>query len=149
MLQKARNYAFLLLKFRPRSEKEVYARLKKKKFNPEIIQKTLAFLKDEGFIDDKYFARAWVESRIKRPLGLRRLKQELRVMGVDKEIVDSQIDEIKKNYSEGDIVAKIAQERLNRIKGIDPQKTRRRIYTYLLRRGFSPEVVIDVISQLK
>ena len=36
LLQKAREYAFLLLKFRLRSEKEIYSRLKQKKFAEEI-----------------------------------------------------------------------------------------------------------------
>lgn len=146
---KAKNYAFLLLKFRPRSEKEIFERLKKKRFNLEIIQKTLSFLKDKGFVDDKYFTKAWVESRIKKPLGLRRLKEELKIKGVAQEIIDSQINESKQDYSESDIVRKIAKDRLQRIKGINPQKAKQRIYAYLLRRGFSPEAAIDAINQLK
>lgn len=149
MLQTARNYSFLLLKFRPRSEKEIYARLKKKKFNPEIIEKTLSFLKERGFVDDKYFAKAWIESRIKKPLGLRRLREELRIKGIAWQIIDNQINEIKKDYPEEIIVANLAQERLNKIKGIDSQKAKRRIFSYLVRRGFSPDVVMDVIDQLK
>lgn len=149
LLQKAKNYAFLLLKFRVRSEKEIRQRLEKKKFNPQIIEETLAFLKEKQFIDDNYFARTWIESRIKKPLGIRRLKTELRIKGIDKEIIDSQINEIKNNYPEGEIVAQIAREKLKKIKGIDPQKAKRRIYAYLLRRGFSPEVVIDVLKNYR
>ena len=148
-LQKTRNYAFLLLKFRPRSEKEIYQRLKKKKFDDRIIKETIAFLKDKDFINDNYFAKAWVESRLKRPLGLRRIKQELRIKGIGKEIIDSQIDEIKKNYSEEDIVAEIARERFNRLKNIEPEKAKRRLYAYLLRRGFSPDIVVEIVNQLQ
>ena len=146
MLQKARGYAFLLLKFRPRSENEIRQRLKNKKFNSEIIESTVSFLKDKGFIDDNYFAKTWIESRIKKPLGIRRLKAELNIKGVNKEIIDTQINEIKKSYAEEDIVGGIARDRLNKLKGIDPQKAKKRVYAYLLRRGFSPEVVMDVIK---
>lgn len=149
MLQKAKDYAFLLLKFRLRSENELRQRLKKKKFDADIIEMTLFFLKDKGFIDDNYFAKTWIESRIKKPLGIRRLKAELSIKGINKAIIDTQIDEIKKSYSEEDIVGGIAKDRLNKLKGIDPQKAKKRVYAYLLRRGFSPEVVIDVISQIK
>lgn len=145
-LTKARAYAFLLLKFRLRSEKELYRRLKQKKFDEEIIKQTLSFLKDKSFIDDNSFARAWIASRIKRPLDLRRIKQELNLKGIDKDIINREISAIKNNYSEADIVKNIAQERLGKLKGIDPQKARRRLYTYLLRRGFSPEVIIDTLS---
>lgn len=148
MLQKARDYAFLLLKFRLRSENELRQRLKKKKFNSEIIESTLLFLKAQGFIDDNYFAKTWIESRIKKPLGIKRLKAELSIKGVNKEIIDTQINEIKKSYAEEDIVGGIAKNRLNKLKDIDPQKAKQRVYAYLLRRGFSPEVVMDIINQL-
>lgn len=148
LLQKAKEYAFLLLKFRPRSEKEIYERLKKKKFDAEIIKEAIAFLKEKRFIDDNYFAKVWLESRLKRPLGLRRLKQELGLKGIAKEIIDSRLQEIKKKYCEGDIVREIARQRLCKLKNIEPAKVKSRIYGYLLRRGFSPDVVIDVINQL-
>ena len=149
MLQKAKDYAFLLLKFRLRSENELRQRLKKKKFDADIIEMTLLFLKDKGFIDDNYFTKTWIESRIKKPLGIRRLKAELSIKGINKAIIDTQIDEIKKSYSEEDIVGGIAKDRLNKLKGIDPQKAKKRVYAYLLRRGFSPEVVIDVLNQIE
>jgi len=79
-------------------------------------------------------------------LGIRRLKAELIIKGIDKAIIDSCISEIKENYSEGEVLAKIAKDRLNKLKGCDPQKARKRIYAYLVRRGFSPETVIDVLS---
>ena len=147
-LQRAKNYAFLLLKFRLRSEKEIYQRLKKKKFPENIIQETLFFLRAQKFIDDNFFAKTWIESRLKKPLGLRRIKQELKLKGLDKEIIDSQIGEIKKGYSEEGIVIKIAQQRLNKLKGIEPIKAKSRVYGYLLRRGFSPEIIIDALNQL-
>jgi len=139
----------LLLKFRLRSENEIRQRLKKKKFDADIIEMALSFLKDEGFIDDNYFAKTWIESRIKKPLGIKRLKAELSIKGINKAIIDTQINEIKKSYSEEDIVRGITRDRLNKLKGIDPQKTKKRVYAYLLRRGFSPEVVIDVLTQAK
>lgn len=138
----------MLLKFRPRSEKEIYQRLKNKKFNEEIISDTIAFLKEKEFIDDNYFAKVWIQSRIKRPLGLKRLRAELKVKGVDKEIIDSQIDQIKNDYAEEDIVKAIAKAKISKLKGVEPLKAKRRILDYLLRRGFSADVVFDVVGQL-
>jgi len=149
LFQKAKNYAFLLLKFRLRSEKELCQRLEKKKYSTEIIEKTVSFLKEKGFIDDKYFAKSWIESRVKKPLGIRRLKQELLIKGVDNEIIDNRIKELRENYSEEEVVIRIAKNRLNKLKGCDPLKARKRIYAYLLRRGFSPEIVIDILTKNK
>lgn len=146
-LEKAKNYCFLLLKFRLRSEHELLERLKNKKFDQETSEKAVSFLKEKGFIDDKAFAKIWIQSRLKKPLGLRRLTQELRVKGINKEIIENQIENIKHNYSEEEVIGEIVKKKLSKTKNIDPQKAKERIYGYLLRRGFSPDVVIDVLSQ--
>lgn len=147
-VQKARDYAFLLLKFRLRSVAELYERLRKKKFGEAAIKEVLVFLKERKFIDDDLFAKTWIESRLKKPLGLRRLTQELKLKGIEKEIIDNRIEEIKKSYCEADIVGILAAMRLKKLKNIDPQKAKMRVYGYLLRRGFSPEIISDAISQL-
>jgi regulatory protein len=146
--QKARNYAFYLLKFRLRSEKEVADRLKKKQFDSEAIAQTLAFLKEKRFLDDAEFARAWMETRIKRPLGLRRLRQELKLKGIAPSIIESNVARIKKDYSEEAVVSGIARERFAKLKAIEPQKARQRIFAYLIRRGFSSDTVMDAINNL-
>lgn len=146
-LEKARQYAFLLLKYRLRSEKEIADRLLRKKFSPEVIKDTIAFLKEKRFIDDSCFARAWLESRIKRPLGIRRLKQELRFKGIDKEIIERSVEQIKENYSETEVVQNIVEEKFRKMRNIEPQKAKSRIYSYLLRRGFSPDVCLDAINR--
>ena len=138
----------MLLKFRLRSEREIYERLKKKKFDQLIIQDTLSFLKDKQFIDDNLFAKAWITSRKNKPLGFRKIRQELKLKGVSPEIINSQIAEAARNYSESDEILKVAEARFNRLKNIEPDKAKKRVYAYLLRRGFSPEIVIDTLNSL-
>lgn len=146
--EKAKAYAFLLLKFRQRSEKELEQRLKRKKFSEEIIRKTVEFLREKEFLNDNLFAKSWIESRIKRPFGLRRIKEELKVKGIDKQIIEEKISEVKENYSEEAVVEQLARMRLGKLKGIQALAVRRRVYAYLIRRGFSPEAVTEVINQL-
>lgn len=148
LLQKARDYAFLLLKFRLRSEKELYERLKRKKFSEEVIKDVVASLKEKGFLDDDFFAKSWLKERIKKPLGLARLAQELKIKGINKEIIDSSLKEVKKDYNEAEVVAGIVKYKLDKLRGIEPQKRKARIYSYLLRRGFSPDIVIDKVNQI-
>jgi len=146
--QKARNYCFLLLKFRPRSEKEIYNRLKRKKFDESIILAVCELLKDNGLIDDKAFSKAWIESRLKKPFGFRRITQELRLKGIEDNLIESSIAEIRGNYSEEDTVLKVAKGRLNKLNVKEPDKAKKNLYAYLLRRGFASEIIINVINQL-
>lgn len=146
-LEKARSYAFLLLKFRLRSENEIYQRLKRK-FDEPVVKETVAFLKSKGFIDDKVFAKVWLESRLKRKIGLNRITKELELKGIDKEIIDNLLEYAKQDYCENEIIAAIAKERLNKLRDLEPVTAKRRVYGYLARRGFSPQTIIDVLNQL-
>jgi regulatory protein len=147
-LEKAKNYSFLLLKFRLRSEKEIYQRLKNRRFDEQVIRATISFLKNKEFLDDNLFAKSWIESRLKRPFGLRKIKNELNLKGIDKEIISEQISQIKDKYREEDIVSEIVKSKLAKLKDIEPVKAKRRIYAYLLRRGFSSDVVSEIIKNL-
>ncbi|MDI6758328.1 MAG: regulatory protein RecX [Candidatus Omnitrophota bacterium] len=146
-VSEAKRYAFLLLKFRLRSEKEIEQRLKKKGFEAKIAKQVVSFLKDKDFINDEIFVNAWIKYRLKKPYGLRKIKQELTQNGLDKHLIDNCISEIKgKDYSEEDIVKEIVIERLTKLKGIEPIKAKRRLYAYLLRRGFSPEATMHGLT---
>ena len=147
-LEKARAYAFLLLKFRLRSRDELRRRLKQKKFKDEIIEKTLDFLQEKAFIDDSEFARSWISSRISKPLGLARIRQELKLKGVDKGIIEAQLNKIRKNYSEEEVVLGLARERFQKLKGLEPYKAKNKLFQYLARRGFSSETITDALTQL-
>ncbi len=147
-LAQARDYAFLLLKFRQRSEQEIREKLKRKKFPPEIIRETVIFLKEKAFLDDQIFAREWISSRLKRPLGLRRIRQELKLKGVPDKIIQSEIEQAGQDYREEAVVEEIAQGKAQKLKNLDPQKAKGRIYGYLLRRGFSPDSVSEAVLRL-
>ena len=146
-LQKARAYCFLLLKFRLRSEKEIYQRLKNKRFDEQIIRETLRFLKDKEFLDDNLFAKSWIEFRLKRPLGIRRIRQELKLKGIDEETIDAKLAEAKNGYSEEEIVEGIVRKRLKSFKKEEFATAKRRLFAYLMRRGFSAEIASDAINK--
>jgi regulatory protein len=147
-IEKARAYVFLLLKFRLRSEKELLARLKQKGFSLELSLSAVNFLRDKGFIDDRVFAKGWVASRLKRPFGLRRIKQELAQKGLDKQIIEEAFARVKEDYDESSIVRELAEQRFTKLKGIEPQKAKARVYGYLMRRGFSPDIIGEVVNKM-
>jgi regulatory protein len=142
--EKARAYAFLLLKFRLRSENELKARLRQKGFSSELAESTVNFLKDKEFIDDRVFAKGWVSSRLKRPFGLNKIKQELIQKGLAKEVISEALAQAKEDYNESQLVIQLAKKRFSKLAGIEPLKAKARVYGYLMRRGFSLEVVSEI-----
>jgi len=146
--EKAKAYAFLLLKFRMRTEQELASRMKQKKYSPEVISRTIDFLKEKKFIDDEMFTRAWIDSRLKRSMGLRRVKNELKLKGVAGALIDRSIAQVKESYSEDEIVADIIRRKIGSLKDLDPLKAKQRIYAFLIRRGFSVDVIVDNLNQI-
>ncbi len=145
---KAKNYSFLLLKMRMRSESEIAERLKMKEFGPEVIDKTLEYLREKNLINDNEFAKSWIEERKRKSLGLRKIANELRAKGIKNQVIEKQIGSAKPEYNESEMIRKIAEKKLDKLKDIDPQVASSRVYAYLLRRGFPAQAVEDTIEGL-
>lgn len=146
-LEQARAYAFLLLKYRPRSKQELAERLRRRKFPGELIGQVVGSLEEKGFLDDAAFAKAWIASRAGR-FGPRRIRQELRRKGIDTGLIDAGLREMRSCAPEEETIRQIAEEKAGKLKNLDPVTAKRRIYAYFLRRGFSPETVSDVLNRI-
>jgi regulatory protein len=147
--EQARAYAFLLLKYRQRSRKELETRLKLRKFPADVIEEVVDSLAGKGFVDDTAFAKAWIASRAGQRFGQRRIRQELRVKGVAPEVIDQGLRALQEFSPEAETVRVLAEEKFRKLKDLDSQTAKRRIYAYLLRRGFPPETVIDILNGLR
>lgn len=146
---KAKATVYRLLKIRPRSECEIVAKLKDKKFSSDTIEQVVCFCKKCGLIDDALFAKGWISSRLAKPLGLRKIRQELKAKGITEEIISMQLKEMTRDYNENKAVEHIIQKRAKIYQGLDSATTQRRLEGYLLRRGFSPEVIYKGLSFIK
>ncbi len=147
-LSQAKRACFNLLKIRPRSEYELRNRLKIKGFAKDIIDLVIKELYGIGLLDDLAFARLWVESRIKKPLGLNRLSYELKIKGIDKEIVKQVISDFDSPEEEEAVVRELFQKKLKKLTNLDKQKIKSRLWSFFLRKGFSKDIVFDVLREL-
>lgn len=147
--QRARNNAYMLLRQRPRSEAEMGKRLKLKGYGAEIVSEIVNDLKRSGEIDDVRFARFWVESRMHaNPMGDVVLKHELKEKGVADTIIEAALSEKAEKYDEEAIALNMARERFEQLKRLDRRKAMKRVYDFLLRRGFKYDLIRSVIEQL-
>lgn len=147
-LADAKRIVFRFLKFRPRSEKEVVDKLADKGFTPGTIDPAMEFFRTKKFLDDQMFARGWITSRLKKPFGMTRIRRELKQKGISDEIINQETPLALLEYDEVAAAAELAKHRLAKYKGIDKLKAKRRIYEYLIRRGFGFNTVARVVNQL-
>jgi len=146
---RARNNAYALLRIRPRSEREIRDRLKLKGYAPGLIEEIVEALKKIGDIDDPKFSMAWMESRMRcNPVGDAMLKRELQAKGVSDEIIADTLRYKSENYDEYEIALNMAVPRFERLKRLDRQKAGKRLYDFLLRRGFTYDNVRRVVESV-
>ena len=82
MLAKAKGVAVAHLARREHTEKELTEKLSKK-FEQDIIEKTITELRERGEVCDKRFAEMLVRTRFNRGFGPLYIAKELRFKGVD------------------------------------------------------------------
>lgn len=144
-IEAVKEKALSFLSYRPRSSAEVIQNLTAKQIEPNIIEQVVAWLTQNGALDDMAFARYWVDQRETfKPRSSWALRQELRQKGVDQSVIDeavSEIDEIASAYQ-------AATSRVGRWRNLPKEQFCVKIGRYLQGRGFGYEVIRQVTEQL-
>lgn len=140
--------ALRYLKIRPRSVFELAEKLKRKGFIQKDIDETITRLINMKLLNDRAFADEWIRYRLARPFGFLRIIRELKEKGVSQELIESAVSQAKGRYSETDSVVELAKRRASRIAGLNPDKRNKRIFDFLIRRGFKADEAIKAIKKL-
>lgn len=132
--------------YRVRTTAEVEKHLKNKGIEPDTIDQVVRRLEKNGLLNDKQFAEMWVDNRNEfRPRSHRLLISELKKKGVNNEIIQSVIE---KTTPEDELAYFAAQKRLTRYEHLDRQDFRKKLGSYLARRGFSYSTINPIITQI-
>jgi regulatory protein len=131
---------------RPRSVGEIRRHLRSKRFDDAAIDQAVDQLRAQRYIDDEAFARYWVEQRdTHRPRGERAIVSELMQKGVAREVIDLVLGE-----REPDADVKRAREAIRRPitrwLTLSDIERKRKIHQYLAQRGFSYDVIEEVLA---
>ena len=141
----AMNRALHFLGYRARSRREVRDRLRRYGYGPETVEGVVGRLVELGYLDDKEFARTATREKARR-YGPRRVSADLRRSGVDAELAQNVVDEEFAGRSELEEARSAAARRYNR-GGSDAEA--RRVYGFLVRRGYSSDVCAEVAREYR
>jgi regulatory protein len=143
---RAKNVAYRLLTYRPRSRAELVGKLRDREFEEAVIDRVVSDLERFGYINDRQFAEQWVASRVRlRGLGRRRVEQELRNKGIDRDIVRDVLVETLSLDDEEAVAKQAAERKLRSMRNIEPLARKRRLAGFLERKGFSSEIIRSII----
>jgi regulatory protein len=135
--REALHAATRLVAARPRSEREVRDRLRRRRFPQPAVDAAVGRLIELGFLNDETFARFWAESRQgARPSSRRLIATELRRKGVAAEAASAATATI----SDDEAAYEAASRRLRSLRSLEYQRFRERLGAFLTRRGFSYDV---------
>jgi regulatory protein len=144
---KAYHSALHYLKFRSRSKKEMETYLiRQKGIDVVFVAKVLQRLQKEGYLNDEQFAKDWSHFRIQQSKGRKYVKAELREKGLTEQQIQSALSGINPDQ-ERESAFKLAKARWNRYAQEDWPAIQRKLGGYLLRQGFTNEVVYSVLQE--
>jgi regulatory protein len=141
---RAYDAALHFLGSRPRSEREIRDRLARHEYDPYVVDRVIARLRQIKLVDDAAFATYWVEQRAThRPRGARLLKQELRQKGVSQDVVSEALLEDDENGA-----YRAAARKAVSLRALDERTFKQRLGAFLQRRGYGYETVRSVVNRL-
>jgi regulatory protein len=146
-LDKTKKAALRLLNFRPRSENELRRRLTQKNLPREAVEATVDQLKKEGWVDDEKFARLYALSRMQSgSFGKGRVRRELTQRGLSGALIESGMTAIA-DIDEAAAAQGLVEKRLATMRGLSLDAKKRRLHGFLMRRGFSSQVIFRVLGK--
>ena len=141
----AMGRALNLLGYRARSEAEIRDRLTRYGYIRETTDAVVLRLQELGYLDDAAFARLKAREKARR-YGPRRVSLELKKSGVRETLAREIVQEEFAGRSEVGEARSAAARRYNG-RGSDAQA--RRVYGFLVRRGYSAEVCAQVAREYR
>lgn len=144
LIKRAKLRAMYLLNHRDRTEQELYNRLKQDLYTEEIIEIAMKYVASFGYIGDDGYARRFVSGK----QGTKS-KKEIMVMlqqkGISRDAAKNALDECYEEMTEiGAIQRLVEKKHFDKDSASDKEK--KKMFDYLLRRGFSYEDIRQVIQ---
>lgn len=115
------------------------------RITPEMIQEVVSRLESQNYINDQDFARYFIENRHQnKGISTKRLIQELKIKGIDSDIIEQAIfDQGTGNFLRDEEVEieKMIKKQLRKT------SDRQKIIAYLARQGFSYDLIKAKLDQ--
>ena len=141
-------YAVRLLAASKKSEREVRKRLLDKGYFKETIDQVVSELAEQKILSDRKLIEETVQSAVQaKRYGRRRIVLELKRRGVALNQVEKALSDYPKEVEEETAKA-LAESRWEKLKKVEPQKRKKRLYDFLLNRGFDFELARGIVEQM-
>jgi len=143
--EKAKDSAYRLISLRPRSIAEIQQSLNRKGYDAEVISQVIAALSELELLDDKAFAKFWVEQRDTfKPRSHMALRQELQQKGISRNL----IDEVLAVSDETNAAKMAAEKKTRQLSHLSEADFKKKLGQFLQRRGFNYDVAKEIVAEM-
>jgi len=134
---------------RARSSGEIRTLLARRKAAKADIEAVIHRLKQNGYLDDARFARAFVSSRIENRLeGKMRVRRELAARRVKPELADEAVRRGFEGMDEAALLRQYLQRKLRVSKPLSKPSAVQSLFRRLLRAGFRSDTIVGELKRL-
>jgi regulatory protein len=143
--------ALNMLAARGRASAELRRLLVRKGEPADLVDVAIERLVNVGFLDDAAFARQFARSKgVSGGLSRRRIQQELGRRGVSRETGVEAVETVftEEGVDEEAAIERVARKKLRSLSSLDAATKRRRLYSFLARRGYDSDDIGRVTRQL-
>lgn len=140
---KALNYSYLLLKYRPRARREIIDRLSKKGYPASVIDKVLSSLESYNYINDEEFSRMFVSSGRLKGWGRKKIDYALKRFDITEALRKEALKD-KEIFRED--LKGLIKKKLFRYK--EKKNAYQKIVRYFAARGFDYSDIIKELDSL-
>lgn len=132
-----------------KSEFQVREFLQKKEYDEDAIGRVIEFLKEYKFIDDEYYAKAFVTQNM-RIEGKGNIKYKLIKKGISEDVINSILNEIP-SEDEETVALKLAEKKLKVLCKNEGNinKIKSKLNTFLISKGYNFDTIKSVVNKLE
>ena len=131
--------------YQERCKKEIYTKLNSFEIDDTDKNSIIAFLQEEGFVNDERYCRTYVKSKLNlKKWGVNKIKLSLIAKGVDKDIIDAVLSEIDKDSYKEELLNLLRNKKINEP---DPYKRKAKLIRYAVSKGYSINEVMEAVGR--
>ncbi len=142
--KRAKKRAIHLLERMDRTEEQLRRKLAESEYPPDLIEDAIDYVKGYHYVDDARYADCYVRFHGETK-SRGKLLTELKSRGIDRDLAEQVLAAAEDSRDEPAMIRKLLEKRRYDPQEASPQE-KRRMYGYLMRRGFRCEDVCRAIE---
>lgn len=148
-IERAKSRAINYISGKLKTKYEVRLKLRENEFSNEVIDEVLEILENEEYLNDRVYCEIFIEDKKRlNGYGKNKIKSLLIQKGISKSIFEDFLDNFEYE-DEFDNAVKMGIKKLNLLANEEDKfKKKQKIINYLAYRGFSFDVINDVLKEI-